>query len=132
MPLTLRIPDLFMQSKIHTTLLFSAAPHLNINLQMNYWPALPCNLSECQEPLFDFLASLAVNGSKTAKVSSSPLIGLVLLQNHYNDYIISYITTSYSVGFINSYWYLKIQKPQGYYVKKITSISLFSFLVIFD
>ncbi|KAG2577889.1 hypothetical protein PVAP13_6NG267500 [Panicum virgatum] len=69
MPLTLRIPDLFMQSKIHTTSLFSAAPHLNINLQMNYWPALPCNLSECQEPLFDFLASLAVNGSKTAKVN---------------------------------------------------------------
>lgn len=51
-------------------LLFSAAPHLNINLQMNYWPALPCNLSECQEPLFDFLGSLAVNGTKTAKVSS--------------------------------------------------------------
>ncbi|KAL6623031.1 hypothetical protein ACP70R_032910 [Stipagrostis hirtigluma subsp. patula] len=48
---------------------WDAAPHLNINLQMNYWPALPCNLSECQEPLFDFLKSLAVNGSKTAKVN---------------------------------------------------------------
>ncbi|KAG2582856.1 hypothetical protein PVAP13_6KG161900 [Panicum virgatum] len=48
---------------------WDAAPHLNINLRMNYWPALPCNLSECQEPLFDFLASLAVNGSKTAKVN---------------------------------------------------------------
>ena len=36
---------------------------------MNYWPALTCNLSECQEPLFDFLGSLAVNGSKTAKVN---------------------------------------------------------------
>ncbi|XP_062200506.1 alpha-L-fucosidase 2-like [Phragmites australis] len=48
---------------------WDAVPHLNINLQMNYWPALPCNLSECQEPLFDFLASLAVNGSKTAKVN---------------------------------------------------------------
>ncbi|KAF8780867.1 hypothetical protein HU200_000820 [Digitaria exilis] len=48
---------------------WDAAPHLNINLQMNYWPALPCNLSECQEPLFDFLTSLAVNGSKTAKVN---------------------------------------------------------------
>ncbi|XP_037437232.1 alpha-L-fucosidase 2-like [Triticum dicoccoides] len=48
---------------------WDAAPHLNINLQMNYWPALPCNLSECQEPLFDFLGSLAVNGIKTAKVN---------------------------------------------------------------
>lgn len=36
---------------------------------MNYWPTLPCNLSECQEPLFDFMASLAVNGSKTAKIN---------------------------------------------------------------
>ncbi|XP_042456659.1 alpha-L-fucosidase 2-like [Zingiber officinale] len=48
---------------------WDSAPHLNINLQMNYWPSLPCNLSECQEPLFDFIASLAVNGSKTAKVN---------------------------------------------------------------
>ncbi|KAH7652440.1 Alpha-L-fucosidase protein [Dioscorea alata] len=48
---------------------WDAAPHLNINLQMNYWPSLTCNLSECQEPLFDFIGSLAVNGSKTAKVN---------------------------------------------------------------
>ncbi|CAD5185094.1 unnamed protein product [Musa acuminata subsp. malaccensis] len=48
---------------------WDGAPHLNINLQMNYWPSLPCNLSECQEPLFDFIASLVRNGSKTAKVN---------------------------------------------------------------
>ncbi|EXB40024.1 Alpha-L-fucosidase 2 [Morus notabilis] len=48
---------------------WDCAPHLNINLQMNYWPSLPCNLKECQEPLFDFTASLSVNGSKTAKVN---------------------------------------------------------------
>lgn len=48
---------------------WDGAPHLNINLQMNYWPSLPCNLKECQEPLFDYTASLSVNGSKTAKVN---------------------------------------------------------------
>uniref|UniRef100_J3N1V5 Glycosyl hydrolase family 95 N-terminal domain-containing protein n=2 Tax=Oryza brachyantha TaxID=4533 RepID=J3N1V5_ORYBR len=48
---------------------WDAAPHPNINLQMNYWPALPCNLSECQEPLFDFIGSLSVNGTKTAKIN---------------------------------------------------------------
>ncbi|KAG8091509.1 hypothetical protein GUJ93_ZPchr0012g18894 [Zizania palustris] len=48
---------------------WDAAPHPNINLQMNYWPALPCNLSECQEPLFDFIGSLSVNGAKTAKIN---------------------------------------------------------------
>ncbi|GAA0141818.1 hypothetical protein LIER_02873 [Lithospermum erythrorhizon] len=48
---------------------WDGAPHLNINLQMNYWPALPCNLKECQEPLFDYASSLSINGSKTAKVN---------------------------------------------------------------
>ncbi|CAN6299687.1 unnamed protein product [Urochloa humidicola] len=48
---------------------WDAAPHPNINLQMNYWPALTCNLSECQEPLFDFIGSLSINGAKTAKVN---------------------------------------------------------------
>ncbi|CAI0466902.1 unnamed protein product [Linum tenue] len=37
------------------------AQHLNINLQMNYWPALSCNLKECQDPLFDYLSTMSVN-----------------------------------------------------------------------
>ncbi|KAL9317273.1 hypothetical protein ACSQ67_013790 [Phaseolus vulgaris] len=48
---------------------WDGAPHLNINLQMNYWPALSSNLHECQEPLFDFISSLSANGKKTAKVN---------------------------------------------------------------
>ncbi|XP_019165494.1 PREDICTED: alpha-L-fucosidase 2 [Ipomoea nil] len=48
---------------------WDAAPHLNINLQMNYWPALPCNLKECQEPLYDYISFLSTNGRKTAKVN---------------------------------------------------------------
>ncbi|KAI5314764.1 PREDICTED: alpha-L-fucosidase [Prunus dulcis] len=48
---------------------WGGAQHLNINLQMNYWPSLPCNLRECQEPLFDYTSSLSINGSKTAKVN---------------------------------------------------------------
>ncbi|KAI3774684.1 hypothetical protein L1987_49244 [Smallanthus sonchifolius] len=48
---------------------WDGAPHLNINLQMNYWHSLSCNLHECQEPLFDFIENLSVNGSKTAKVN---------------------------------------------------------------
>ncbi|KAL3538834.1 hypothetical protein ACH5RR_002200 [Cinchona calisaya] len=48
---------------------WDCAPHLNINLQMNYWPSLPGNLQECQEPLFDYIYSLSVNGHKTAKVN---------------------------------------------------------------
>lgn len=50
----------------------SGAPHLNINLQMNYWHSLPANIRECQEPLFDYMSALAINGRKTAQVSFYP------------------------------------------------------------
>ena len=41
---------------------------ININIQMNYWPAELTNLSECAFPLFDMVQDLAETGSKTAKV----------------------------------------------------------------
>ena len=40
---------------------------ININTQMNYWCTDICNLSECFEPLVDFVKKLAENGSVTAK-----------------------------------------------------------------
>lgn len=40
---------------------------LNINLEMNYWPAEVTNLSECHQPLFDFLDSIAKRGESLAK-----------------------------------------------------------------
>ncbi|MHC4461284.1 MAG: glycoside hydrolase family 95 protein [Planctomycetota bacterium] len=41
--------------------------HININAQMNYWPAEVCNLSECHEPFFDLVDNLRYRGRKTAK-----------------------------------------------------------------
>lgn len=38
----------------------------NINVQMNYWLAETCNLSECANPLFDFIADLSQTGRATA------------------------------------------------------------------
>ncbi len=40
---------------------------ININTQMNYWPAEPTNLSEMHEPLFGLVKDLSVTGSVTAK-----------------------------------------------------------------
>jgi alpha-L-fucosidase 2 len=42
--------------------------HLNINLQMNYWPAEVTNLAELHQPLFDYLDSLREPGRTTARV----------------------------------------------------------------
>lgn len=41
--------------------------HLNINIQMNYWPAELTGLSDLAEPLHRFTKSLVPNGQKTAK-----------------------------------------------------------------
>ena len=40
--------------------------HLNINVQMNYWLAEPTGLSECHEPLLEFIGTLVEPGRKTA------------------------------------------------------------------
>jgi alpha-L-fucosidase 2 len=40
---------------------------ININTQMNYWPACMCNLAETEEPLFDLLERVYPNGKKTAE-----------------------------------------------------------------
>ena len=40
---------------------------VNINTEMNYWPAEVANLSECAEPLFDMVEDCAVTGRKTAQ-----------------------------------------------------------------
>lgn len=42
---------------------------ININTQMNYWPAETTNLAECHQPLLDFVRELSVNGTETARVN---------------------------------------------------------------
>lgn len=41
--------------------------HININVQMNYWPAELTNLSECHMSFLKFIGELRENGRKTAK-----------------------------------------------------------------
>lgn len=41
--------------------------HLNINLQMNYWPAEVTGLAECHEPMLEYMQKLLPAGQKMAK-----------------------------------------------------------------
>jgi alpha-L-fucosidase 2 len=41
--------------------------HTNINLQMNYWPAEVCNLTETSESLANFLEKLIIPATETAR-----------------------------------------------------------------
>lgn len=40
---------------------------ININTEMNYWPAESGNLSEMHEPLFKLIKKMVVNGQRTAR-----------------------------------------------------------------
>ena len=42
--------------------------HMNVNLQMNYWPTYVTNLTECAEPLISYVNSLREPGRVTAKI----------------------------------------------------------------
>ncbi|MDI9498779.1 MAG: glycoside hydrolase family 95 protein [Bacillota bacterium] len=42
---------------------------ININTEMNYWPAEVTNLASCHEPLFALIERIAANGSRTAAVN---------------------------------------------------------------
>lgn len=42
---------------------------VNINTQMNYWPAESTNLSECHGPLFDLIGEASQTGRKTVEVN---------------------------------------------------------------
>ena len=42
---------------------------ININTEMNYWPAEPLALQECVEPLIEMVRQMAVTGAVTARVN---------------------------------------------------------------
>jgi len=46
---------------------WSADYHININIQMNYWPSWITNLGELQEPFIDFIDAMRPGARRTAK-----------------------------------------------------------------
>ena len=48
---------------------WNADYHLNINIQMNYWPAEVTNLSDLTEPFFSFVDRVIERGKSTAQVN---------------------------------------------------------------
>ena len=51
----------------HISAPWNADYHLNINLQMNYWPADVTNLGELNQPLFAFMDGVIKNGENAAR-----------------------------------------------------------------
>ncbi len=51
----------------HTRVAWGCDYHMNVNLQMNYWPTYSANLAECATPLIDYVDSLREPGRVTAE-----------------------------------------------------------------
>ncbi|HOM40072.1 MAG TPA: glycoside hydrolase family 95 protein [Bacteroidales bacterium] len=58
---------------------WSADYHININIQMNYWPAEITNLAELHEPFIEFINAMVPNARRTA----SEVYGLKGIVAHY-------------------------------------------------
>ena len=74
--------------------------HNNINIQMNYWPAMQDNLQECMQPLIDYIKTLIKPGAVTARsyygargwtasISSNPFGLTAPLRDHSMEYNLS-------------------------------------------
>ncbi len=82
-PLPTNLQGLWAE-EIHTP--WNGDYHTNINLQMNYWPAEPTNLSDCHQPLMRFLGALSKTGEKTAKAYfNAPGWTANAMQNAWHD-----------------------------------------------
>ena len=51
----------------HNRIPWASDYHMNVNLQMNYWPTYSTNMAECAIPLVDYISSLVEPGKVTAK-----------------------------------------------------------------
>ncbi|MBE6951053.1 MAG: hypothetical protein E7451_06915, partial [Ruminococcaceae bacterium] len=54
---------------------WSSDYHMNVNLQMNYWPTYSTNLAECALPLIDYVDSLREPGRITAAIYNGVVSG---------------------------------------------------------
>jgi len=67
---------------------WSSDYHVNINVQMNYWPAEVANLGECHLPLFDLITSQlepwrkAAQAEKQFQIDGKPVRGWALRTSH--------------------------------------------------
>lgn len=74
---------------------------ININTEMNYWPAEVTNLAECHSPLFDLIERLVEPGRRTAQV----MYGCRGFVTHHNTDIWA-DTCPTDRNLAASYWYM--------------------------
>lgn len=74
---------------------WSADYHININIQMNYWPAEAANLSEMHLPFLEFINALRPDARKTAK----EVYGMKGITAHYTTDVWHYTEPTGQIGY---------------------------------
>ncbi len=74
---------------------WSADYHININIQMNYWPSEITNLGELQLPFVDFIDALRPNARRTAR----EVYGLKGIVAHYTTDVWHYTEPMGAIGY---------------------------------
>lgn len=78
---------------------------ININIEMNYWPAVPAGLEECEKPLFEFLQRL--DSEDTGKRTAREMYGCRGFVAHHNTDL--YADTAPQDQYIPaSYWVMGV------------------------
>ena len=88
---------------------WNCAYTININFEMNYWPAFSCNLAECFEPFSTFIKNIVPSGMQTAKEYYGAS-GFVM---HHNSDIWAH-TLPVSPGFVGSTRWSPWQMASGW------------------
>jgi alpha-L-fucosidase 2 len=74
---------------------WSADYHININIQMNYWPSEITNLGELQEPFIEFIDALRPNARRTAK----EVYGMKGIVAHYTTDVWHFTEPTGAIGY---------------------------------
>lgn len=69
--------------------------HTNINEQMNYWLANNANLNECELPLVEYMASLAIPGHRTVETYTGSQHGIMA---HTQNTPFGYTSPGWEIG----------------------------------
>jgi alpha-L-fucosidase 2 len=74
---------------------WSADYHINVNIQMNYWPSEITNLGELQKPFIEFIDALRTSGRRTAK----EVYGMKGIVAHYTTDVWHYTEPLGAIGY---------------------------------
>jgi len=89
--------------------------HLNVNLQMNYWPAYMNNLAETAKPMINYIDDMRYYG----RIAAKEYAGIESKEGQENGWLVHTQATPFGWTTQNVYDYYKFTKDETYLKEKI-------------